>query len=364
MDSHVHTERLYSGPRTEQHSESTQTNTTNNKYLRHCNSTNSSIFVAKKETPALNKHMKSHSLKEALLKENQKKVRNRSQQFYKNGLKIPPKLPLFKKKTYSANRQYHKDGKPVNRTSNRQIEPETPNFGYNMNHNLKMFSHKHLVNGRYKTRSSQQDIRNQIPNLGLDQYLQEPYINNFSNFRKDLINNKQVRKLPNSLRRFTDSANYPKYIGKNSKIDKSKKLEEILIRTNPNGNNTNPKLVPFNTNLIKNIKHVESKKQIESNEKVNSKKNNASKEGGKAQEEYVNVVRVVINGSSVPIENLQQNHKLKGYLKECGYNSFEENGKKGLRRRSKSARDSECSIQSKEDKPKYFVLVYWIQIPF
>lgn len=92
----------------------------------------------------------------------------------------------------------------------------------------------------------------------------------------------------------------------------------------------------LHTNFMKNIKNVQSHPNLQTDEHSES--------------DYIKVIRVSVNGEVVPLDQIVPEHKLHSELKEQGYTSFEDNGKRGFRRRSlsRSPNNSRCSsINSK-----------------
>lgn len=91
----------------------------------------------------------------------------------------------------------------------------------------------------------------------------------------------------------------------------------------------------FNEILPKSIKHVQSKRNIDKFTESESQTNNLAIDNeGLEDEEYIKVIRVLVDGNEIPLEEIKNDNKINNYLKSNGYDSFEENGKRVLKRRS------------------------------
>ena len=103
---------------------------------------------------------------------------------------------------------------------------------------------------------------------------------------------------------------------------------------------TNPTKCIIEADPLSQIKRIQNQTKIEKENRNTTKprqnNNNIERQmlTAEEREEFVNVVRVRYNGNNLDLEDMPVDGKVKRYLKEIGYSSFEEDGKKGMRRRS------------------------------
>lgn len=102
--------------------------------------------------------------------------------------------------------------------------------------------------------------------------------------------------------------------------------------------------INFNELLPKSIKYVQSKMNIDKFIESESITNNLAIDNEGQGDEYVKVFRVLVDGIEVPVEELRKDESINNYLKSNGYDSYENNGVKKLRRRSNSKSHKEDSV--------------------
>jgi hypothetical protein len=112
--------------------------------------------------------------------------------------------------------------------------------------------------------------------------------------------------------------------------------EQMSFKSNtPKGSEMTEYQQKLHSKFIKNVKNVDSQRSLSINDQ-------------EKESVFAKVVRVSVNGQDVPLESIKSDRKLHSELKKNGYNSFEDNGKKGYRKRSAShsMRNSRKSSES------------------
>ena len=136
---------------------------------------------------------------------------------------------------------------------------------------------------------------------------------------------------------------------------------------------TNQRMSSNELDPLREIKRVRSQREIERGNtnipkqtQKPAKYDNVKEQIPPAEEgQFAKVVRVRYNGNTMDLDEMPADGKIKRQLKKMGYNSFEENGKKGMRRRSSSKRDSVSStnrsLSGIEHLFKLFILSFVLQ---
>lgn len=243
----------------------------------------------------------------------------------KGKLKIPPKLPYFKKKSKG---NVIKSSKNIPNYIKVDYSPSSKDI-YNSYSNKPRQPFRNLGIKEIKKDPSKSQkniyfpLKNRMktqPNITVNFASNKNSVNSWSNWRS-------------SNERFqTDSMHSSKQNSKNltssMKFKVNKNIQRIVEPVSFKSNNLqagqrnemDEHQRKMHSNFIKNVKNVHSHKSI----------------GSEDEETFAKVVRVSVNGRDVPIENIKGDKQLHRELKRNGYSSFEDNGKKGYRKRSRS----------------------------
>jgi hypothetical protein len=275
------------------------------------------------------KTVKSHSkLKDAIIKDNKMKFRSKAQSVnrIKGKLKIPPKLPIFKKKikTSLARNTRHGSYAQINQGKHKQSLHSYTTRPLKNDNSIKLLSNRNYFPLRERS-NTQPNISNNINKLS--QTMSNKHITRVNErFHTESLHHsaRQNSQLKNSLKykinKNMQRISEPAMTFQNNKIQYSQNrdIEDHHMK--------------LHTNFMKNVKNVKSRSSL-----TNEDNNDNS---------FVKVVRVSVNGKDIPFDHIKRNEKLHSELKIHGYTSFEDNGKRGFRRRSNSRSVNNSQVSS------------------
>ena len=258
------------------------------------------------------KACKSHSkLKDAIIKDNKMKFRSKAQSLNrgKGKLRLPPKLPYFKKKVRTSLARNFKQGTYVHvgqgifNKSKQSLQSYRPmkgnHFGVSKNNRQYYpIQERSITQSSTSSTISQNMLKKNWKGSNERVYTE---IMQMGKSRNSLHKNSLKYKINKNIQRISEPISF-----------KTKKVV--------NYEDNRDDQFQLHSNFMKNVKNVKSYRSI-ATEEENDKK-------------YVKVIRVSVNGKEVPFEKINKNDKLHSELQIHGYTSYEDNGSRGFRRKS------------------------------
>lgn len=300
-------------------------------------------LINKKDHNKTLKTVRSQSkLKNAILKDSKMKFRSKAQSMnkLKGKLKIPPKLPYFKKKGRNSmsrnSKQFHNYIQVQNQMIKRDNKIDPKKF---LIQKIKTNEPKKYINYNKNNNYSSRNRSNTQPNIAMN-FSTLKQRNSLNSYNSKWKNSNEREKGRESQRNSNQLKNSLKL-----KINKSlRQIREPIEFNRKQCESLRPE--EFNeyqkklhSNFIKNVKNVHSHKSIATDEDL-------------VEDSFIKVVRVSVNGKNIPLDQIKSDKKLHKELKNKGYNSFEDNGIKGFRKRSRS-RSVNNSRNSSETPKRY-----------
>ena len=289
-------------------------------------------------------------LKNALIKESKMKFRSKAQSLHKikNNLKMPPKLAHFKRHSEKGGSTKHF---PKFVKSQRALTKD---------------SSKDMV---YRLKGPMTQIQKLPFNLvSRPQYSQSRI-------------SKKMQTQPNALNNLSWNKQSLSSYGSTWRKSTEKFAHEAMQSHHPRGPMANDSLkikvdrrqlnpmaepISFQANTpnsnagdLEEFHRKMHSKFIKNVKNVNSQRSLGEDKGSEGEDVFAKVVRISVNGTDVPLEKVKNDQKLHSELKRNGYSSFEDNGKKGYRKRSAShskrnSRRSSMNSRKSENMPRAY----------